>query len=98
MLAADCVWLSDLVPPFVRALQLAASQPGDLALLAYQSRSSAVDALLFGQLAAAGFKVEAAPQLPGEPDRGPIDMYWLTPLDCATACHCGKAAATHVSV
>lgn len=90
VLAADCVWLADLVPAFVRTLQLAASQPGDLALLAYQSRSRAVDALLFGQLAAAGFGVEAAPPLPGEPDRGPIDIYWLTPASCDT----GKSSVT----
>lgn len=91
VLAADCAWLSDLVQPFVQTLQLAASQPGDLVLLAYQSRSSAVDALLFGQLAEAGFAVEAALPLPGEPDRGPVDMYWLkSQLSCPLASNCGK--------
>lgn len=79
VLAADCVWLEELVPPFAAALELAvAARPGGRALLAYQSRSSRVDELLFGLLRRR-FDVEAAAPLPGEPPRGCIDLFWLTP-------------------
>ena len=78
VLAADCVWLEELVPPFVQALELAAAGPQDRALLAYQSRSSRVDAALFGLLRHR-FEVREVPPLPAEPPRGPIDIYWLTP-------------------
>lgn len=78
VLAADCVWLEELVQPFVAALELAAAGPADRALLAYQSRSSRVDGLLLGQLRQR-FEVEAVPPRPGEPPRGPIDIYWMTP-------------------
>ncbi|KAL4428474.1 hypothetical protein ABPG75_002563 [Micractinium tetrahymenae] len=90
--------LTDL-PEVLPALQKnIAANPGLAALVSAapldwrqpHSRSSAVDALLFGQLTAAGFQVEAAPPLPGEPDRGPIDIYWLTPLHCEG----GKAGVT----
>lgn len=83
VLAADCAWLEALVGPFVGALEAAASQQGDRCLLAYQSRSSRVDALLFGQLAAA-FEVAPAQLLPGEHPRGPIDLYWLTPRSASS--------------
>ena len=78
VLAADCVWLEELVHPFVAALEAAAAGPADRVLLAYQSRSTRVDGLLFGLLARR-FSAETAPLLPGEPPRGPIDLYWLTP-------------------
>ncbi|PSC69928.1 lysine methyltransferase METTL21B [Micractinium conductrix] len=77
VLAADCLWLEELVGPFVGALAAAASQPGDRALLAYQSRSTRVDGALFGQLSAAGFDLLPAPVVPGEPPRGAIDIYWV---------------------
>lgn len=82
VLAADCVWLEELVQPFVAALEAAAAAPGNRALLAYQSRSARVDDLLFGLLRR---RFDAAPQapLPGEPPRGPIDIYLLTPKPTA---------------
>ena len=79
VLAADCVWLEDLVQPFVSTLELAV-RPGDRALLAYQSRSSRVDQLLFGLLRRR-YNVAPAPALPAQPPRGPIDIYWLSNLD-----------------
>lgn len=45
-------------------------------LLAYQSRSSRVDSLLFSMLQRA-FDLRPAERLPGEPDRGKIDLHWL---------------------
>ena len=82
VLAADCVWLEELVPPFVRNLELAAAGPHDRVLLAHQSRSRRVDAALFGLLGQR-FEWRAVPPLPAEPPRGPIDIYWLTPKPCA---------------
>ena len=78
VLAADCVWLEELVTPVVQALELSAAGPHDRVLLAYQSRSSRVDAALFGLLRQR-FEVREVPPLPAEPPRGPIDIYWLTP-------------------
>lgn len=81
VIAADCVWLEELVAPLVATLEAATAVSGGGAppppvLLTYQSRSARVDALLFGLLAAS-FEVEPAEALPGEPDRGKIDVYWL---------------------
>lgn len=87
VLAADCVWLEKLVQPFVSALELAAAGPADRALLAYQSRSERIDDLLFGLLQRS-FEVANVPLLPGEPPRGPIDLYWLTPKPAAGAAVC----------
>lgn len=84
MLAADCVWLEELVLPFVSALALAAAAPADRALLSYQSRSERIDELLFGLLERS-FEVAPLPLLPGEPPRGPIDLYWLTPKPALAA-------------
>lgn len=83
VLAADCVWLEELVPAFVGALERAAAGPADRALLSYQSRSNRIDDLLFGLLKRS-FEIETVPLLPGEQPRGPIDLYWLTP-NCAAA-------------
>lgn len=78
VLAADCVWLEELMGPFVAALELAASGPHDRALLAYQSRADRVDRALFGRLERC-LEVRPAAALPGEPPRGHIDLYWLAP-------------------
>ena len=50
VLAADCVWLPELVEPFVLTLA-AVAPPGALVLLAYQERSIRVSDRLFTQLA-----------------------------------------------
>ena len=50
VLAADCVWLPELVEPFVLTLA-AVAPPGALVLLAYQERSTRVSDRLFTQLA-----------------------------------------------
>jgi predicted nicotinamide N-methyase len=55
LLAADCVWLPELVAPFVAALDALATAPDTRLLLVYHSRSAAVDATLWGALAAARF-------------------------------------------
>lgn len=80
VIAADCVWVEDLVAPLVATLE-AATQPtregaAPLVLFSYQSRSARVDDLLF-KLLENTFKIERAEVLPGEPDRGKIDIYWL---------------------
>jgi len=54
VLASDCVWLRELVLPFCATLDAALSAEGT-AVLAHQTRSSAVDELLFTQLAERGF-------------------------------------------
>ena len=50
VLAADCVWLPELVEPFVLTLA-AVAPPGALVLLAYQERSTRVSDRLFAHLA-----------------------------------------------
>jgi len=61
VLAADCVWLSHLVAPFVASLS-ALCGPRGLALLAHQSRSATVDDALWAALASQGFQAAAQPQ------------------------------------
>ncbi len=83
ILAADCVWLEDLVPPFVTTLEKLIKNAGSTdtrVLLAYQSRSSRVDDLLFGLLKTS-FSIEEAELLVGEQySRGKIEISWLRPL------------------
>lgn len=80
VIAADCVWLEELVAPFVAALEAVATTPADAVLLAYQSRSTRVDGLLFGLLQRR-FEVRPAPELPpGAAGLPPlIDLYMLEP-------------------
>ncbi|GAB4814454.1 hypothetical protein N2152v2_001500 [Parachlorella kessleri] len=75
VVAADCVWLGHFVEPFVGTLK-AVTGPTTQVLLSYQSRSSRVDHLLFSLLEQT-FVICPAERLPGEPDRGKIDVYWL---------------------
>ena len=63
LLAADCVWLEPLVPPFVAAVDALAGDGGDVTLLlVHQTRSAAVDAALWRALHAA--RLLPAPQQP----------------------------------
>jgi predicted nicotinamide N-methyase len=51
ILAADVVWLTDLIQPFIDTLhEITADNPGCVTLMAYQSRSKKVDELLFSGL------------------------------------------------
>lgn len=77
VLAADCVWLEELVRPFVRTLQAVCS-PGTQVLMAHQSRSRRVDELLFGVLEQA-YLVDMVQLLPGELDRGKVQLYRMQP-------------------
>ena len=78
VLAADCVWVRALVPPFLAtldALRDSLSGRGGLrVLLAYKSRSAAVDALLFDGLRRS-FTVHPVAELAGE-QRGTVQL-WL---------------------
>ena len=85
MLAADCVWLPELVQPLVdtlsavcrhvRGCPACAECHGHVrALLAYKSRSKRVDRTLFTALEQAGFSVEAVREMQGE-SRGSIQMW-----------------------
>ncbi len=62
VVAADCVWLRDLVAPFVAALDAACAAPRGVVLLVHQTRSSAVDEALWATLAAVRFAVAQQPQ------------------------------------
>lgn len=77
VIAADCVWLEELVEPFVRALEAATEAGGARVLMAYQSRSARIDDLLFGLLERT-FSRSPVPLLPGEEGRGAIDLFSLT--------------------
>lgn len=78
IIAADCVWLEQLVEPFVSTMKKAFDyNPTATGFLAYQSRTKRVDALLFSHFLKAGIRVEKAPLVPGEPPRGKIDIYCL---------------------
>lgn len=84
VLAADCVWVEELLQPFMDALD-AVCGPETLAVLAYKSRSLRVDALLMHMLSIV-FSVQPAPLLPGETARGSIQIVHLTRLpapDCS---------------
>lgn len=84
IVAADCVWLDELVAPFVATIEKLIKEAGSIetrVLLGYQSRSQRVDELLFGLLTR-NFSMEMAEMLAGENDRGKIEVYWLRPLPC----------------
>jgi predicted nicotinamide N-methyase len=83
VLAADCTWLEALVEPLVRALAAAVAPGTGRALLAHQRRSRRVDAALFAALEARFVVAPAPAPAPGEPPRGVIELYWLTPLGAA---------------
>ena len=64
VVATDCVWLADLVSPFVHTL--AQTLPPDgVALLVHQTRSVAVDDRLWAELSKACFTATREPQPPG---------------------------------
>jgi hypothetical protein len=85
LVAADCVWLEDLVGDFVATLEELIRKAGSMetrVLLGYQSRSQRVDDLLFGLLKK-NFTIEATVPLAGESyGRGKIEISWLHPLPC----------------
>lgn len=63
VVGADVVWVTELIPPLVRALAAVcgAGSPPAPALIAHQTRSRAGDALFAAELRAAGFRVERVP-------------------------------------
>lgn len=66
VLAADVVWLVELVPPFVRTLEALAPPQGNTTIvLSYQRRGADADAELWARVKAAQFSV--AGPLPFEP-------------------------------
>lgn len=77
VLAADCVWLPELVAPFLETLRaLRAHVPWTwqvCVLLAYKSRSTAVDEALFAGLRGT-FAVQLVPQVVGE-QRGSVQLW-----------------------
>ena len=77
VLAADCVWVLTLVEPFLETLrELRAHVPWTwqmCVLLAYKSRSAAVDEALFGGLRRE-FELALVPELPGE-KRGSVQLW-----------------------
>ena len=64
VVATDCVWLADLVAPFVHTLAHTL-QPHGVALLVHQTRSVAVDDCLWAELSKAGITAAREPQPPG---------------------------------
>ena len=64
VVATDCVWLADLVVPFVNTLAQTL-RPDGVALLVHQTRSVAVDGRLWAELSKRGFTVTREPQPPG---------------------------------
>lgn len=78
VLASDCVWVQDLIDPFVKTLQQTCNAFNKaLVLLAHKSRSKYVDTLLLDRLKHK-FEIEEMPQLPGE-CRGSIKIFKLVP-------------------
>lgn len=90
VLAADVVWVADLVPSLVQAL-VAVTDPAlgsPRALLAHQTRSKSSDELLF-RLLDPHFTVEQVPaaEMAAEFSRQEIALFWLrrrpAPAECA---------------
>jgi protein N-lysine methyltransferase METTL21C len=85
IIAADCVWLEDLVLHFVATLEELIRKGGSIetrVLLGYQSRSQRIDDLLFGLLRE-NFRIDEAEMLAEEKyGRGKIEISWLSPLPC----------------
>jgi hypothetical protein len=76
VIAADVVWLEELVAPLVGALE-AVTAPAGRVLLAYQSRSARVDAALWAALGRRFVAEPAAAAAAGEPPRGAQQLFWL---------------------
>ena len=78
VVATDCVWLGDLVQPFVETLQVIFEKnPKCTCLMSHQHRTTRVDDLLFGLLHEKHIQSRLVPLLPMEPGRKKIDMYEL---------------------
>jgi Lysine methyltransferase len=76
VLAADCVWVEDLVHPFVRALKAVCSLcDNSLVLFAHKERSRKVDKVMITALQE-DFTIESVPVLSGE-RRGSIRIMQL---------------------
>lgn len=59
VLAADVVWLVELVPPFVRTLEVLAPPGSNTSIVfSYQRRGADADAELWSRLKAAQFAIE----------------------------------------
>jgi Lysine methyltransferase len=83
ILAADCVWLMELVTPFVATLAHVCRGIGDaVVVMAYKSRSSAVDVHLAECLLEHGFTCELAPVCSGE-TRGTV-LVWQVSCSATT--------------
>ncbi|KAI8102053.1 hypothetical protein M9434_007112 [Picochlorum sp. BPE23] len=78
VIAADCVWLEELVEPFVETMTLISKyNPTCVFFLSYQSRTRRVDRLLFDSLRRNRFVVEEVDMAKHEPPRGKIQLYRL---------------------
>jgi hypothetical protein len=65
LLAADCVWLEQLVPPFVNVLANTVKHHNCRCLIAHQKRSERVDGRLKHELASYGFSLKQLEQPSG---------------------------------
>lgn len=78
VIAADCVWLEELVDPFVHTMTLISQyNPTCVFFLSYQSRTLRVDRLLFGSLRQHSFVIEEVDLAVDEPPRQKIQLYRL---------------------
>lgn len=76
VIAADCVWLEELVEPFVHTMSLISQHnPNCVFFLSYQSRTQRVDGLLFDSLKRHRFGVEKVDMARDEPPRQKIGIY-----------------------
>ena len=81
VIATDCVWLADLVQPFVDTLEVIFQRnPKCICLMSHQHRTTKVDDMLFGLLRQKHIESCRVPLLPLEPDRRKIDIYELTSI------------------